>query len=195
MEEHGNGNNIIDHKTIIINTPLAMIPQVKKSEKKRIITRTKKWNFTADELQNQYDIIVQLCATGTIPVTPSEKVIVQQINQKLSSYKYQDQLKGIYDPDNFVHSVHYIVSLLAECKLLCFYCKNMVAVIYEKVCDPAQWTIERIDNNVGHNYDNICIACLKCNLGRRTMHQNRYLFTKKCTTVVLLEDHYETPTF
>lgn len=185
-----------DDKTIIINTPLAMKIQVKqsdkKSEKNRIITTTKKWNFTNDELQNQYDLIVRLCATGTIPTTPTEKVIVQQIKQKLSSYKYQDQLKGIYDPDNFANSVHHIVNMLADCKLLCFYCKNIVAVIYDKVCDPAQWTVERIDNSVGHNYDNICIACLKCNLGRRTMHQNRYLFTKKCTTVVTLEDHDDT---
>jgi hypothetical protein len=118
-----------------------------------------------------------------------DKLIIQQIKQKMSSYKHQDQLKGIYDYDNSINSVEYILSLLVQCQLNCFYCTNKVNVIYEKVCESTQWTLERIDNNIGHNYDNVCIACLKCNIRRRTMHQKRYIFTKKCT-VVELEDHY-----
>ena len=39
-----------------------------------------------------------------------------------------------------------------------------------------EWTIERIDNSIGHNKGNVEISCLNCNLRRRTMHYERYLF-------------------
>jgi hypothetical protein len=179
----------------------------KKNEKKRIITTTKKWSLLPQNI-NQFDIVKQLLSTISSKHEPEkpetqkdndgasaaaiDRLIIQQIKQKLSSYKHQDQLKGIYNYDNSINSVENILSLLVQCQLTCFYCKNTVNVIYENVCEPSQWTLERIDNNLGHNYDNVCIACLKCNIGRRNMHQKRYLFTKKCTeTVVILEDHYD----
>lgn len=163
-----------------------------RKEKKRIITTTKKWNFTEQELNNQYNIVLDLLHCGQSinkhNTNPTHKFVVQQIKQKLSSYKYQDQLKGIYDDTKFANSIDHILLLLHDCQLMCFYCQKTTAIIYENVCEPGQWTIERIDNAIGHNYDNICIACLKCNIGRRTMHQKRYLFTKSAT-VVELENH------
>ena len=27
-----------------------------------------------------------------------------------------------------------------------------------------QWTLDRIDNNIGHSKENVVICCLKCNL-------------------------------
>ena len=42
-----------------------------------------------------------------------------------------------------------------------------------------QWSLERIENQYGHNKENVEIACLSCNLGRRTMYHERYLFTKQ----------------
>jgi len=177
---------------IVPSTPLNTIIGINKKprkEKKRIITTTKKWNFTEQELQNQYTIVLDLLQTiGSAPTNPTQKFVVQQIKQKLSSYKYQDQLKGIYDDTQFANSVAHILLLLRDCQLMCFYCQKTTAIIYENVCEPGQWTIERIDNSIGHNYNNICIACLKCNIGRRTMHQKRYLFTKSIT-VVELENH------
>ena len=47
-----------------------------------------------------------------------------------------------------------------------------------------QWTLERIDNGMGHNKDNVEIACLLCNLRRRTMYHERYVFTKQMMNVV-----------
>jgi hypothetical protein len=180
-----------DTTTIDIMFP-STTTTTKRKEKKRIVTTTKKWNFSAEELTHQYDIIVALYEKR-LPVTATQKFVIQQITQKVSSYKYQDQLKGLYDETAFANSPHYIITLLYRCELNCFYCQNKTQVIYERVCEPSQWTLERIDNNLGHNVDNICIACLKCNIGRRTMHQKRYLFTKKCTgTNVILEDY--TPT-
>ena len=55
----------------------------------------------------------------------------------------------------------------------------MVNVLYKNVREPLQWTLERIDNDYGHNHDNVTIACLECNLRRRTMYHERYVFTKQ----------------
>ena len=63
----------------------------------------------------------------------------------------------------------------------CFYCQINVQVIYDHVREPKQWTIERIDNSIGHNKGNVEISCLNCNLRRRTMHYERYLKTKQLT--------------
>jgi hypothetical protein len=163
-----------------------------KKNKKRVITTNKKWNFTTEEFSNQYDIVMKLFRQieqkdAKNVIGSHEQFIIQQIRQKLNSYKYQDQLKGIFDDSIFANSVQYILKLLCDCELKCFYCKNTVSIIYENTYDPTQWTLERIDNNHGHNFNNICISCLKCNIGRRTMHQKRYLFTKKCTNIVEFE--------
>ena len=52
-------------------------------------------------------------------------------------------------------------------------------LLYNESRDPLQWSIERIENEFGHNNDNVVIACLRCNLSRRTMYHERYRFTKQ----------------
>jgi len=42
-----------------------------------------------------------------------------------------------------------------------------------------QWTLDRIDNDMGHNNNNTVISCLGCNLQRRTTNQDKFLFTKQ----------------
>ena len=169
----------------------------------RVITLTKKWNFSVEDLANQYQVMLNLAEKTKgggiyggggggrehelIPLMGIEKVIIQQIKQKLNSYRYQDQLKGIYDPALNCNSVEFIISLLCERQLRCYYCDKQTLILYENVCESLQWTLERFNNSMGHNRNNVTIACLKCNIGRRTMHENRYLFTKK-TINVILED-------
>ena len=51
--------------------------------------------------------------------------------------------------------------------------------LYKISRDPLQWTLDRIDNSIGHTNDNVIICCLKCNLERRCKNSNAFLFTKK----------------
>ena len=51
--------------------------------------------------------------------------------------------------------------LLVKSKLFCYYCKNPVFILYENIRDPTQWTLDRIDNEQGHNEDNCVICCFK----------------------------------
>jgi hypothetical protein len=156
---------------------------------KRIITETKQWNFTKDEItyENQYRLLENLHATWT-PTTTRDKsncaIILSQIKNKMRSYKEQDSKKNIYDPLKFV-SLPFVLDKLNTCNMKCFYCNRVVHLLYEYVREPTQWTIERIDNKFGHNCDNVEIACLTCNLRRRTMYYERYLTTKQmCKNIV-----------
>ena len=76
-----------------------------------------------------------------------------------------------------------VAELLREKQLRCFYCQENVHLMYNAVRDAKQWTLDRMDNSFGHNRGNVEIACLICNLRRRTMYHERYVFTKQMTVV------------
>ena len=105
-------------------------------------------------------------------------IIKKQIHTKIQGYRSQDVTKGLYNEAEFV-DIGTTVRLLSESDLTCFYCKCHVKVLYKMVREGCQWTLERIDNGQGHNKTNVVIACLDCNLGRRTMYHERFAFTKQ----------------
>jgi hypothetical protein len=117
--------------------------------------------------------------------TDPQVCVLQQLKQKVAGYKSQDILKDIYNPILFVTRER-VIELLIASDLKCHYCKNDVNVLYEIVREPLQWTLDRIDNNYGHNIGNLFIACLSCNLRRRTIYHERYVITKICTNVIKL---------
>ena len=99
------------------------------------------------------------------------KKILKQIQSKINGYKNQDK-KEDFSSDKFV-DIDFILNLLKENEFKCYYCKNNVKILYKLVRESSQWSIERINNEFGHNKDNVTIACLDCNLKRKTMyHEN-----------------------
>ena len=108
----------------------------------------------------------------------AKKVLMKSLKKKLSSYIQQDKKKDAYDP-KFIITIDQIIELLVESKLDCCYCYEKVKLFYEHVREEKQWTLERIDNDYGHNYNNCKIACLDCNLKRRTLDDNKFLFSKQ----------------
>ena len=68
---------------------------------------------------------------------------------------------------------------LIENELKCYYCIKCVYVLYKSVREPKQWSVERMNNKYGHNKNNITIACLECNMKRRTIYHERFRFTKQ----------------
>tara|TARA_Y100000816_G_scaffold292604_1_gene289007 strand:- start:13913 stop:14398 length:486 start_codon:yes stop_codon:yes gene_type:complete len=110
------------------------------------------------------------------------KKILKQIQSKINGYKNQDKKKKIFSPDKFV-DIDFILNLLKENEFKCYYCKNNVKVLYKLVRESSQWSIERINNEFGHNKDNVTIACLDCNLKRKTMYHERFKFTKQLNIV------------
>jgi hypothetical protein len=166
-----------------INRDKRMIKETIKTPTKRVITETKVWDFNENELlvDNQYTYIQQIFEHNIIDKNPC-KIIIQQFKKKILGYKSQDIIKGKYTPDKFV-DIATIVELLNTCKNQCYYCKQNTNVLYENVREPRQWTLDRIDNEEGHNKNNLLIACLTCNLRRKLMHTERYAFTKQLTII------------
>ena len=115
-------------------------------------------------------------------LTEVHEEIRRQINYKINSYKGQDVKKGLLLETDFVN-YEYVLNLLIEKQLKCFYCLEDVLLLYNYVRENKQWTLERIDNKIGHNRGNVEIACLQCNLRRRTMYHERYVFTKQLCVI------------
>ena len=96
-----------------------------------------------------------------------------EITKKINGYKKQDIQKTLFDKDKII-SLEQVVERLMESKLNCFYCRDHCEVLYKDVLSKKQWTLDRIDNNLGHNYDNVVISCLECNVKRGDMDSERF---------------------
>ena len=160
-------------------------PIIQTNKNKRVITQSKGWTFNESDYQNEKQLDYLRTLNTENPPNQQQKFILQQINNKLSGYKSQDVIKKLYDEEAFI-KIHTVIQLLIESDLHCFYCKNGIKVLYELVRETDQWTLDRIDNSLGHNTGNVFIACLSCNLRRKTMYHERYVFTKTCTKIVKL---------
>ena len=116
----------------------------------------------------------------TEPMTSCLKHILREIDTKRKAYIYQDKHHKIYDP-RYSITTERIVEMLVESELLCHYCREICQVAYKESMCRKQWTLDRIDNNYGHNDTNVVIACLDCNLKRGTMDSERFRQGKQFT--------------
>ena len=106
--------------------------------------------------------------------------ILREIDTKRKAYIYQDKHHEIYDP-RYSITTERIVELLVSSELLCYYCREICQVTYKESMCRKQWTLDRIDNNYGHNDTNVVIACLDCNLKRGTKDSERFRQGKQFT--------------
>jgi len=154
----------------------------------RKIISTKQCVFSdADYLcENQINMLQTITESGDAGKLNHQCIFVlQEINKKIGGYKTQDKMKGLFDPTAFVDEA-YVLQLLLGSHLDCFYCKKKTNVLYQQVREPSQWSLERIDNSMGHNKGNVVIACLSCNLSRKTMYHERFAFTKQMGKIIKL---------
>ena len=145
-------------------------------ERKQVKNIKKYMSYTTKDCIN----VLQAYFIPNMSSQPSEvlKQFVTEIKLKRSSYKTQDVEKKKYNEFNFI-SIDEICGKLLTCNLICYYCKKEVIIFYDKVRQVNQWTLERLDNNIGHTYNNTVIACLGCNLGRRNKNSNGFKFYKQ----------------
>jgi hypothetical protein len=155
----------------------------KKTPKKRIITNTTKWKANEKDItfENQQRYIRELYEEK-IEQKDICAIILQQIKQKINGYHNQDVIKKLLEKDKFV-DINRVLELLHKSESICYYCKKEVLVLYENVREMTQWSLDRLDNSQGHNKDNVVIACLSCNLHRKTMYHERFVFTKQLNLI------------
>lgn len=114
-----------------------------------------------------YNNIEIIESTNDINLVNIKKEYEKEIKKKLNSYKAQDKQKNKFDEEKMI-TYNQIIKKLYDCQLKCFYCDQPTVILFNKKREAIQWTLERLDNNIGHYETNTCISCLKCNLQRRT---------------------------
>jgi len=76
-----------------------------------------------------------------------------------------------------------VIQQMIDSQLKCRYCKREMLVVYDVSRENKQWSVDRIDNDIGHNISNFHLACLECNLSRRRRTDEKFLFTKQLNIV------------
>jgi hypothetical protein len=156
---------------------------------------SRKINYEIDI--NQFECITELYLKGELHVhsnletnimsntkSNTNKDIITVLKQKYSSYKNQDKQSHKYDPEQHI-TYEQMIEKLYKSGLKCYYCNCDLSILYNKKRLKTQWTLERLDNNLGHYASNTCISCLECNLKRRTDNYE-YFKKSKQTTIVKL---------
>jgi len=156
--------------------------KAEKKVKKRI--PCEKWTFPDEQFEhsNQLKMIKEICNNNFAYFDNVSKIAIQEINKKIYGYKQQDALKKRYDEENFL-TFESVIHKMIECDLKCRYCQSEMNVLYDVSREMRQWSVDRIDNDLGHNIDNYHLACLECNLKRRRRTDEKYLFTKQLNIV------------
>lgn len=147
-----------------------------KIKKKRV--QTEKWTFSNEfyEQSSQLQLVIDL-SNGS-DINNVAKIVAQEINKKISGYKQQDKCKQLFNEANFL-TFDSVLQKMLECNLQCRYCNETMHILYDIARESKQWTVDRIDNDLGHNIDNFHLACLDCNLKRRRRTDEKFLFTKQ----------------
>lgn len=154
----------------------------KNKDKKRVDAEN--WTFTPDDYahENQLKNIRNIYENDYKFIDQISKIALQQINKKLYGYKQQDIIKKHLDNDKFI-TLESVINKMIECELKCYYCNTGMNVLYDISRETKQWSVDRIDNDLGHNIDNFYLACLECNLKRRRRSDEKFLFTKQMKLV------------
>jgi hypothetical protein len=140
--------------------------------------------FTVEKQEFIINVLHQQLTSNVVETVDANflNVINSELNKKISSYKHQDIIKKLLDAEKFV-DLNTVITKLYECNLECYYCKDKMFLLYEMAREMKQWSVDRINNDLGHNRDNIVMACLDCNLKRRRKGKDAFLFTKQLNII------------
>jgi hypothetical protein len=81
------------------------------------------------------------------------------LKKKIRRHRDEDEEKG---RDNDI-TESYVIRLLAKQDSKCIHCAIKVKLVWTEAYDKAQFSINRIDNSLGHLRGNVEICCLQCN--------------------------------
>ena len=184
-------NTTNDIKKIVIIDTILQNKHIKKInciKEKKMRVETKTWGLNENELSHQTQLNMlfnKLDKVEKVEKVEKDKymsMLISHIKTKICSYKQQDIVKKKLNEEQFV-TFEEVVELLKICGLTCHYCSEHVFILYEKVRETKQWSLDRINNDIGHNSGNLVIACLECNLKRRRTNKDAFMFTKNMVIV------------
>ena len=145
----------------------------KNERKRKILDKLSEKNILIKE--NQHKLVKRLCANEDF----SGNIFVKkELERKIKSYRAQDIKKNKLNEEKLIKMDECIDKLVLS-KMKCYYCNENMLLVYENVREPKQWTLDRLDNSIGHITENVVISCLDCNLKRRTMNDEKFKFSKQ----------------
>lgn len=133
-------------------------------------------------IKSQYDLLCKLHydENDENKQTDIFRILTRELQSKLNSYKQQDIKKKLFDNEQII-KIDEIRQKLIDETMTCTFCNKQVVLLYDTVRADNQWTLDRIDNDIGHTNENTKIACLKCNLKRRRTDYDKFHWTKNMT--------------
>ena len=184
--------NLKDKKIVALFDDVSSLQSENESETsnvKRQITYTIPSHLAT--AKSQYQLLCTLHYGGYIPDADVESLnfLAKEISRKVNGYKQQDVKRKLYEPATMI-TTHQIRQKLIDETITCCFCNTHVSLLFDTVRDMTQWTLDRIDNNIGHSDKNTKISCLKCNLERRRQDYHSFHWTKNlCISKV--DDEYK----
>jgi hypothetical protein len=109
-----------------------------------------------------------------------DDITESSIKQKLESYKQQDEVSNRYEEDEFIEKEE-ITDLFKLQNCRCKYCWtdlyskskiNSSGIKKVIIPDGKIWTLDRVNNDLGHNKNNCVLSCLTCNIQRKDENYN-----------------------
>jgi len=182
-------------KMIILTNSNENIKNIQKKEKeKKMRVETSTWGLNNDDLafKTQLELLRQINTSlindkindsnnlnkiNKDKTNKETQMLISHIKSKISGYKHQDILKKKLNNQDFV-SFTDVITLLNDSNMKCYYCACETYLLYEIVREMKQWSLDRINNDIGHNKNNLVICCLECNLKRRRTNKDAFFFTK-----------------
>lgn len=144
------------------------IRNIKNPERKETI----KWNL--DDSYFTYNKQIQIINSLYLNQGCEQDILAKrEISKKINGYKSQDIQKELLDLNRLI-SLDQTIEKLMVSKLKCFYCKENCELLYKNTLAKKQWTLDRLNNEYGHNHDNVVICCLECNIKKGEMDSDRF---------------------
>jgi len=106
------------------------------------------------------------------------KTVKKSIEKKIKGYENQDIKKDKLNKNKLI-KYEDLLEILVISKLKCYYCKCNCLLMYDNVREKKQWTLDRLNNDEGHNRDNVVVSCLECNLKKGTIDDKKFKFAKQ----------------
>jgi hypothetical protein len=187
--EEASESTVLDKKVTIVGTNNRYLMK-KVTKSPQIIQKRKgmeQYNLSQEEYSFEYQLrLIQAMYKNENNNVIMDDIIQSQLNKKLTGYKSQDIIKKVYNPEEFI-TYQNVMKELYESNMVCHYCCQQMFILYELVREQKQWTLDRINNDLGHTSDNVVVSCLECNLQRRRTNKDAFSFTKNL--IITRESH------
>lgn len=161
-----------------VNNMITTIKKEKKLKSHSINNQINKLDICSNKLYNietHMDMITKLYFNENFK---EKKILINSLKKKINGYKQQDIKKNRYD-ENKIISLDELIEMLLISKLRCNYCRRKCCLFYKNVREKSMWTLDRINNDIGHYKDNVVVDCLECNLQKRRRGDKAFKFSKQ----------------